>query len=67
VFVAEADGWRVVCTDTALSLDRLADPADPQFGVGGLGRHECPDPFSAELSAGMWLQLPEILCFRTAH
>ncbi|WP_406276776.1 hypothetical protein OH799_06615 [Nocardia sp. NBC_00881] len=56
VFAAEADGWRVVCIDTALSLDRLADP---KFGVGGVGRRELPDPFSAELPAGMWLQLPK--------
>jgi uncharacterized protein DUF6603 len=56
VLVAEVDGWRVVCADTALSLDQLADPL---FGVGGLGRRELPDPFSAQLPAGMWLLLPE--------
>jgi hypothetical protein len=56
VFVAEADGWRVVCTDTALPPDRLGEQ---EFGLGGLSRRQLPDPFAAELPVGSWLLLPE--------
>ncbi|MGF6885075.1 hypothetical protein ABIA39_003350 [Nocardia sp. GAS34] len=56
VFMAEADGWRVVCTDTALSPDLLGEK---EFGLDGVGRGQLPDPFATGLPAGMWLLPPE--------
>ncbi|MFF3002341.1 DUF6603 domain-containing protein [Kitasatospora sp. NPDC057940] len=50
-FLAEADGWQVICTDHALTHDQLVElEAEPAAAR--------PGPFRRELPAGAWLLLP---------
>ncbi|MGH3913670.1 MAG: DUF6603 domain-containing protein, partial [Pseudonocardiaceae bacterium] len=57
LFVAAAEGWQVLCTDTPLPLARLAGLE--VLGHHGIRRQLLPDPDTGELQPGAWLLLPE--------
>ncbi|WP_019927403.1 DUF6603 domain-containing protein [Nocardia sp. BMG111209] len=52
ILTVRADGWQVLCADTALPVDRLAE----ELGMPVAGaRALLPDPFARELPPGSWL------------